>query len=397
MTPCRITALIAHLFNRRSAKWHLRKRAVRLFLGVLYRLVCFFWQRLLQVGLGLGFVSVAITSAAGEIRDLYATWVPVDDLQQSNRDAALESALARVLIKTSGKRTVLQQAAVSQALSTAPAMVQQYSYQSRSLTAGNDKRLGLWVEFDKTLINSTLNKAHIPTWGNIRPTTLLWMKINDDTLTQTNAMSVMRRVESQRGVSLVLSQLQVDHQSGIDTANPQHVFNDTIRYVLARYGAQALLIAHIQQTASGFFTADWTLYIEGVQQKISTADDHFELVIEEGLQRVIDRLADLYLETASSNQMTPFNVMVNGINNFHDITRTLQALRLSDRLQYVQPNIVYRDKATFNINVIGSQNMFLRVISMGGSLALYTHATPPNTQLTLQLLPLEKHIHAKQR
>ncbi len=388
--------------NRRTFKWHLGKFAERVALCALLKNARISWHHFLHGWIGLLLVSAAATGSAAEINTLYAAWVPVDNQQETTRIAALKTALARVFVKVSGERTVLQQAELSQALADAPTMVQQYSYQSRLLTAGDDPRLGLWVAFEKPLVNDALREAKLQTWGNIRPAVLVWMALNDkaesaalyprvgssgEILTQTEALSIMRQVENHRGVSLVLSQQQSDLQSGINMANLQDIPDDTIRNVSARYAAEAVLIARTQRTAGGFFETDWTFYIAHVQQRWTTVEDNIELTIEEGFQRCVDRLAAFYLDPAPTNKVARFSVIVSGITGFNDFTRALQALRQSDRTHYVQPSILFHDKAVFSVSVRGSASVFLNVISLGGVLsAPQATAAHRNTHTTLQLM-----------
>ena len=141
--------------------------------------------RRLRLCLLLCALACAAGARAGEVEGLYETQVPVTGQREAERVDALRTAFRQVLVKVTGDRGAASHQAV-QTLARSPlGYVQQYLYRplppdyTPAAAADPAPTQMLWVRFDAQAVDLLLQQANEPVWGRMRPTTLVWLAVED--------------------------------------------------------------------------------------------------------------------------------------------------------------------------------------------------------------------------
>ena len=120
------------------------------------------------------------------VQDLFTAEVPIADQSEALRSKGVQSAFRILLIKLTGDRQAAARASLAPLLRQAQRFVQQYSYrevvlihetETGELIESTETRLS--VKFDEDNLNQALRGLSQPIWGNERPSTLVWLTIDD--------------------------------------------------------------------------------------------------------------------------------------------------------------------------------------------------------------------------
>jgi hypothetical protein len=163
-------------------------------------------------------------SHAGEVKNLYETSVVVNnEVEKANRQALLNKAFIKVLLKVTGSREFLKLPESNKIINQSESLVQKFSFSSlvdnnklavqqppqavaeqatvaeqakqseeklnppeskeNNVTADNienkqqaniEEKTLFWARFSKQSTNQLLKKIHLPVWERLGPETLLW-------------------------------------------------------------------------------------------------------------------------------------------------------------------------------------------------------------------------------
>jgi len=111
--------------------------------------------------LGIFLLIAACWAPALAAAGLYTGAVPVNSQDETERSAALKTALSQVIVRVSGDNAALTQPGVAKAVAEAERYVQQFSYQQDVVTEGGAApqiRLTLIAQFDRDAIDRLLRK-----------------------------------------------------------------------------------------------------------------------------------------------------------------------------------------------------------------------------------------------
>lgn len=112
--------------------------------------------------------TTALPLRAAEDPGLYAGDAPVADTSDAQRDQAFDAALAQVLVKLSGDRSVAVRPGVADALAQASTLVQQYQYRKDAATGA----LRLEARFDPAAVRRLTGGLRLAVWPGPRPPVL---------------------------------------------------------------------------------------------------------------------------------------------------------------------------------------------------------------------------------
>lgn len=123
---------------------------------------------------GLVLVMIGSPVSAVTVSGLYSVEVPVAGSSQAQLAEGYSDGLARVLVRVSGSRDVLQNEGVSALLADAENLLLSYQF-LRDENGGNRLRMG----FGAVGVNRALASVNAPVWGANRPLTLAWVAVED--------------------------------------------------------------------------------------------------------------------------------------------------------------------------------------------------------------------------
>jgi len=184
------------------------------------------------------------------------------------RKTAIRTAMEKVLIKVSGRRDVVYAPEVEQALSNAMQHVQQFRYKpleepeesadEGAVAAEADAPVEkvikytqqLWVSFDTKAVNQIMLGAGLPIWGHARPTTLLWLAVEEQgeryilggNVNDEMKNGLMQSAED-RGLPLLVPLLDLEDQAAVRITDIWGNCKEVINNASLRYQPEDSLVA----------------------------------------------------------------------------------------------------------------------------------------------------------
>jgi hypothetical protein len=365
--------------------------------------------------LALMLAMLPLVGMAAEVSGLYSAESPVFSQKRSERETAMVSALAEVLVKVSGRRDAALLPGVAQATRSPGKFLQQYRYRALSAeereralqeaTASNVKAADPQIvlfRFDKAAVDKVLRDNDLPVWGATRPATLAWLAVQDednrylvgnDSLEP--ARELLMREAQRRGLALLLPLMDLEDQQSLSFADVWGGFRDPILRASARYRTESVLVGRMYRTNSGEWQAQWTL-MEGPQiQSWAAAGVLPAEVIDEGVSGTIEVLASRYAPVAGELAgLLPVTVV--DVRNLRDYARVMRYLQSLQPVVQLQVERVDADQVTFELDVKGGPEAIAQTIALGNVLRPYQPVQAANGELmqwaerntqTYQLLP----------
>ncbi len=196
------------------------------------------------------FSLVSEKALAVEVNDLYKASVAVNSQGNEQRQRATQSALANVFLKVGGKKSVLTNSVLRQALKAPSRYVSQYHYQRKG------EQLSLVVSFNENMVNSLFKSANLALWGSLRPQVLLWL-IDEQGVTRTiissdadNAIPIsVNDFSEQRGLPIIMPLLDASDSTQM-LVNPfWRYFPKEIQQASLPYAADNIIVMRISDSS----------------------------------------------------------------------------------------------------------------------------------------------------
>ncbi len=279
------------------------------------------------------------------VENLYQQSELVLDQSDKARQQAAQSALAKVLVRVSGRASLLELASVQRALSQSQRFVEAYRYESTADTIVDGElekpASRLILNFSRTGIERLLRKQQAPLWPSNRPSVLVWL-VKDDlsvgrrlvSLQDTSELSqAASQVSQLRGMPMVLPSLDLQDLLSIDADQVWSLDQAAIIEASARYQADVILVGRYTQTSSGRWLSAWTL-LHKQHQQVFDVDTALEReLVAEGLNATADFLASIYSISSLGGATESVTLEVQQVNGFSDYVQVLNYL---DSLEVVR-------------------------------------------------------------
>jgi uncharacterized protein len=329
----------------------------------------------LRRSLAAAFAVAAVWSPPGEaatLANLYEVTVAPDPAAADQREAAMQAAMARLLIRVTGSRS----APIDPALQ--PLLTRPDGYMS---SYGDDRQGRTRVGFSRGQVERVLTDLGKPVWGPERPLTLLWVAVDDGaggrallgageptdcgTPTTPGMASMLETVREEivaaadeRGLPIAWPLLDLQDLNAVTCTDVWGGFEDEIVAASARYRADAVLIGKVRPGTFGT-EVEW-LFVHGVErQPLPLAG------VRDGIDAAADRYAaDLAtVGGASLTLLTVSNVLTPA-----DYGRVVSYLERQSVLESV--DVESLDKGTLRLRVAarGDARVLERVLALGGVL-----------------------------
>ena len=320
----------------------------------------------------------AVPARAATVTGLYEARVPVVDQSSSARTAALQQALAVVLVKVTGARSV--PGPLSAALGDAAHYMQQYRYEQAppdpNAQSGAAPALLLWARFDPRVVNEAVSAAHAPLWGAERPRTLVWLALQDSTgariLPATDSSFLMQALTAaadQRGIALLFPQMDPVDRAAIGVPDVAGFSADRIRQASQRYKPDAVLVGSITPFGAGQYAAHWQL-ITGTQQETWVTPPGDEVVtVVDGVQVSADRYAARYAIATDAGDIAGVSLVVQGVTSLDIYAKVLSYLSGLTPVRAVHVQRMAEGSAYFSVDAHGSLDNLQAALTLGGLLA----------------------------
>jgi hypothetical protein len=325
-----------------------------------------------RAGLCAVLVALAQPGFAATLPDLYNVTVVPERTATDQRAAAIEAAMARLLIRVTGSRNAPLDPAL-QALVAAP---------SRYLTSyGLDRQGRSLVGFSRSQVERALAELGMPVWGPERPLTLLWIAADDgaggrallganDTtdlgVEATPAMAALLtavRAEvaaaaDERGLPIALPSLDLEDLSAVTFTDVWGGFEDRVLAASQRYRADAVLIGRVRPGVFGN-EVEW-LFVNGTERQALPL-----ATVRDGLDLAADRYA-AELSTVGGATMT--SITVRNVLTSADYGRVVSYLEQQSVLESVDVEAFGNGTLSLRVAARGDAAVLGRVLALGGVL-----------------------------
>lgn len=258
-------------------------------------------------------------SMAVMVSDLYAVDVTVADQTAESREAGMAAALQQVLVKVSGKQTVLDNPAIQKQLAHADRLVKRYRYARDDV----DDSVRLQVIFADDLIDRLLRNAGEPIWGKSRPLLLSWQAVEDDSQRQfvnqsSGTWSILfERVMQERGLPVLWPTQDLADELVLPLEKLWGLFKQDIQTASGRYQADAVVAGRLSPATEQGWNYRGVLFHQQTTVALSAKAEEAEDVLRLIADQVAGYFAAQYaVATNVVAQPQGFQLQVTGIENF---------------------------------------------------------------------------------
>ncbi len=306
---------------------------------------------------------------AVEVRGMFRESAEVQNQSASQRKAAAQQALGRVLVRVSGTEQVLNNAEVRTAMSRADAYLGQFSYQKSEDQASSGFRLDM--AFQPQPVIEILKQAQQPVWSSNRPAVLACVEVQGSggqvVTSGSGTASVLLAQAKRRGVPLQLPGNSADCRNGV--------------------ASEELLLDGNLQLNGGRCDGRWSMALDNRDQRWTSAGNNLETCLGSAVDELAETLSATYAFSAVAGSAAgePLLLRVAGIDDFADYADVVLMLNSLAMVDAVDVAGVEGGAVDFSLSTSGSADKLQQAIELKGML-LETAAPPPPTE-PVQLPP----------
>jgi len=332
---------------------------------------------------------------------LYEAEISVPNQSKSERSKAMSEGLGEVFIKVSGNPQVITIDAIRDAMGKAGSYLQQFLYRRpadvKNANPNQSRNQVLWLLFDEKSINKILRDNSQPVWGRTRPSTLVWLAVEQDggrfllgSGGREEFGALLRYEAKRQGLALVLPLMDLQDQRQLSFSDVWGGFQDPIEVASQRYPAEAILVGRMSLSRSDIWTARWSLY-EGSEPITWESQGRFaEEIIRLSLAQVTGTLASRYAVILDDDSGGEMRLSIQGVNSLEQYARINDYLQSLQPVQAVLPQTISDGAARYRLKIRGNADGVVRIIALGNVLKEVPLATVnPNDPLAIQQ-PIEQ-------
>lgn len=312
-----------------------------------------------------------------EVENLYVAEVPVASQSAEDMARAARLGMLRVLVRASGNSGIIDNELVLRESVHPENYYYQYSYlrdDPGSTQPGLSYQL-LQVYFEPNAIARLLRDAGYPVWGSNRPSTLVWLAIENQAGRfllsdhgRDEFVSLLTAESRRRGLPLLLPLLDLEDEANITTAAVWGGFQGRVALASRRYNPDAILSGRLYQGSNGEWSGYWFYKID----KDWLPFENFSIHASDVIAGIVDRLADsLSIKYAINSTRGQIHLRVDGVTN---LTAYVAVSRYLKNLAPVLDVAVDRVKGAeilFSLQMQGQVEQLMEVINLDRKL-VYT-------------------------
>lgn len=335
------------------------------------------------------FVSVVLISPinanfADVVRNLYEAEVPVSGQSRAEREEAVREALKEVLVRISGLNDASSLAADEDLVRKPSQYVQQFRYRRfkpkevipETLENAKPYNQMLWLRFTKKTINKLLLNQGLSVWGKTRPSTLIWLVIDDQknrvligNNTNHNGRTHLEEASKKRGLPVRLPLLDLADQSKLQITDVWGNFEDTILAASERYQTESVLVGRVYLNFAHTWHTRWTLYSAGQRQDWDFgSSDSLSEAVNQGIAKTGEILSEKFARVKATAESTANNMVVlqiKNISNLKTYNRTIKYLKGLSTVSKVSPFKINKEDVIFHVQSHSGRLGLSQAISLG--------------------------------
>lgn len=327
-----------------------------------------------------------------KVSGLYQAIAPVSDESTAKRQPAIKQALIQVLIKLTGDRNIVKSGEIGGLLEHPERFVQQFRYQQTQKTDMGGVETGetekeLWVQFDETILNDAIRKFGLTLWGKERPSILVWLAYENKNIRRLVSfeespeyIDMLDKHATARGVSLLFPLLDLEDSSKMSVSDVWAGFKEPILNASQRYQSDIVLTGKLKQTTPSLWESKWTIYSNGTEMSYASQGEIAEIALEEGINELVDRLANEYANAVSGGTEV-LELVISDVKTVDDYARALAYLQSIQAVTEVQVKQVRENEVQFEVISHGGITAINKSIALGRTLESLDNSEQLNYRL----------------
>ncbi len=330
--------------------------------------------------LGLSFALLPMATGAAGMGDLYAAEVKAGGDNTGARNAALSAALAKVLVRLGGSRSVTTQPGARAMLEQAPSLVQQFKFRLQDKPGdAEDEPAGgqyfLWAKFDKRVVDRLMRQHGLAVWGRQRPRVLLWLAVEKQARRHMFSLEsddgARRAVLAEafaRGMPLQLPLMDLEDQSRLTAADLWSDYQDGIRSASARYPHDVVLSGRLRALGDGRWQGRWGLQGAQGSESFETGSLPWYQALVAGISRAQDELATRYGPVSGDDSAERVRVLFTEVVSLAGYGRLMAILRSQEAVTRLALRQVGDDRYLIDLWVRGGREALARSLELAAQL-----------------------------
>ena len=358
-------------------------------------------SRFLLLNISLLFIgSVNATTLA----NLYEVSVPVFSQSNKERKEATAKAFEELLIRVTGKRDVLGLESSQKLLANSRRFVRSFRYeelpppevfkpvqvkdlelsdvnQQTDETEIDEEEQSqptqqIVVSFDEKAVKNSLWKFKLPVWGKTRPSTLLWLAVQDheqrkmlDASESTEILALLKQHAEKRGVPIIYPNLDTEDQAKINVTDVWGAYKIPVDDASSRYQAEAVISAQLLLDETGTWQSRWNLYQSGDESSWKLSAPNLSVVIFENVDQLASALAERYAQVSSGEDDSRFLIHIRDVSNLADyekINRYLSSLSVVKHAELAQ---IQNNELVYELELRSNPRALKQAIALGKTLS----------------------------
>jgi len=351
---------------------------------------------------------------AVEVKDLYQASVTINSRNNADKAIALKKALAAVMIKVGGKRSILENEIIKGSLNDYQLYLNQYRYhyntnptiksikENQNQNQTQTEPLLLIASFNEDKINKLFQQANLAIWGSLRPQVLLWL-VNEDGLlrtimsnsTESTLPAMVTDFSEQRGLPIMMPLMDLTDTTQITLSDIWGRFEQPVLNASSRYFAEAIVVMRISNSSllayeqennesnscgalctqsslkEQSYTLDWSVLGWNLGDSHNNFSQQYQgserkKLLQQGLTDITQLIYQYYaLSTTSNNDFTIEVANVSSLTAYVEIVDFLTNLSAVKSVTLLSAEGASR---RFNLQLLGSSDAFVASLTLNKQL-----------------------------
>lgn len=323
----------------------------------------------------LFFTALALPLRAEQVEGLYEAVVPVPEQSQRALAKATREGFKEVLIRVSGKRSVLSEPSLSSAIGRAATFVRQYGYESYRSEIDDSEALMVVIEFEKQLIDRLLRSSGLPIWSSNRPSLLAWLVVQDSDGRRfasvdrdPDIIEAIRRDAERRGLAIKLPALDLEDMVAMSPDDLWRLNTEKNRSAIERYQSDAVLLGKVTQLTNGDWLGRWSYYNDQQQSTFDGEADNVSAYIAHAVDQVAEWMAAQYAVVPVNMASGGVIMRITGINDFVDYARAIAYLESVAAIRHANVVSIEGADIVVQLSADGEKSQLQQALALGQQL-----------------------------
>lgn len=320
------------------------------------------------------FLSMAFSSSAVEVSNLYTGKILVTDKTQKTRVKAHRWAIEQVIAKVSGSREVLNDPKIKRVVQRQTANY----IKSFAFITDEQDRTFLVDQFDQTKIDRLLKSVGASIWGQRRPNTVMWLVVEEgiqraiiDEEQFPQLYDFIAQASDNRGLPIVLPTMDDKDKETIFTSDVWARFNRVVWQGSSRYEADNVVMARMRYVFADKepeYKTGWLLEFELINGEDSLLKGEINGEQYSAVRDMVNQVGDYFAaEYAIESESIESEEIYLTLNNISDVVALHKAETLLKSMAPVSDvflQSVVDEKAIFYLEMSGEGLDLIRALAL---------------------------------